>query len=170
MEVPPEYKEEITSGRTEALFIALMLMFLVFSVLRVNSHGIDGWLRVFAAVSVVFLFYSINYRKLIIRITPSNVKLRFGLFHWRIPLDNIESVFLDPVSLWRIGGAGIHFSFFAGKYRVMFNFLDHDRVVLELKQKQGLIQEIAFTTRKPDVVLELLGRLTTEHSTHGSNP
>ena len=42
---------------------------------------------------------------------------------------------LDPVSLWRLGGAGIYFSCYEGKYQAMVNFLEHPRVVVVLKKK-----------------------------------
>ena len=39
----------------------------------------------------------------------------------------------------------------------MFNFLEHPRVVVGMKRKRGPVQEIAFTTRHPEEVLQLLG-------------
>jgi len=84
------------------------------------------------------------------------LSLKFGLFTWQIPLDNIETCFIDETSLWRIGGAGIHFSPMGGRYRAMFNFLEHPRVVVCLKEKKGPVRDIAFSTTHPDKVM---GRL-----------
>jgi len=158
MEQPPDYEEYVSSGRTEALFIALTLFFLILFLSRAPDRGIDGWSLMFAAISAVFLFYSINYRTLRIRIGSGSVQLCFGLFRWLVPEADIQSVFLDTSSLWRIGGAGIHFSFFAGRYRALFNFLEHSRVVIQLKRKKGPVEEISFSTARPERVLNVLQR------------
>jgi hypothetical protein len=73
-----------------------------------------------------------------------------------MPLHNIEVCFPDTTSLWRIGGAGIHFTPLHGRYRAMFNFLAHPRLVVALKVKQGWVRDVAFSTRHPDEVLRLI--------------
>ena len=119
------YTESLTSNRTTALFAALTLLFL----------GLFLWLRSMAEIGCLaalsfgfclfFLFYTLNYRRLRIRFSVESLILRFGLFFWEIPVENIQSCSLDRISLWRIGGAGIHFSSYAGRYRAMFNFLEY---------------------------------------------
>jgi hypothetical protein len=59
----------------------------------------------------VFLFYSVNYRTLRIRITAESLKLTFGIFTWTVPLDNIGECRLDDLpALMKYGGAGVSFS------------------------------------------------------------
>jgi hypothetical protein len=104
-----------------------------------------------------FFFYSVNYRTLIIRLTPESLKLKFGVFTWAISLDNIGECRLDDLPmLMRYGGAGIHFMLIRRRYRASFNFLEHPRVVIALKKRAGLVRDISFSTRHPDKVIQLL--------------
>jgi len=54
----------------------------------------------------------------------------------------------------RMGGAGIHFMFVRGRYRVSFNVLEYPRVVLALKKKAGPVCDVSFSTRQPDEVVQ----------------
>jgi hypothetical protein len=150
------YNEQISSSRTEALFLSLTLLFLLLSIWRVNAIGFSLLSGIFFFLFIFFLFYSLNYRTLILRLSPELLELRFGLFIWTMPLNNVENCFLDDTSLWRIGGAGIHFSPMHGRYRAMFNFLEYPRVVIALKRKKGLVRDIAFSTRQPEEVLRFI--------------
>ena len=135
------------------LFLTLTVIFAVLAVWRVTVAGIDPLSLVLLSGWGFFLFYSLNYHTLIVQITKDQLILKFGLFTWTISLDNIEDCFLDDTSLWRIGGAGIHFSPIHGRYRAMFNFLEYPRVVIALKRKLGLVRDIAFSTQHPEEVI-----------------
>jgi hypothetical protein len=150
------YVERVSSPRTRAVFVVLALMGLLLLAWQATTRGLGVWAVVFFCVFAMFLFYSVNYRTLLIRLTPESLQLRFGVFQWVIPLGNVEACSLDDVSLWRIGGAGIHFSPMRGRYRAMFNFLEHPRVVVNLKVKKGPVGAIAFSTRRPDEVIRLI--------------
>lgn len=155
------YCERTSSARTEALFLLLMTLFLALSLYRANVRrqnrtGLGKLTAVFFGLSAFFLFYVLNYRTLAIHLTPETVELRFGIFTWRIAMDNVESAFLDETSLWRIGGAGIHFSPIQGRYRAMLNFLEYPRIVIRLKQQQGPVRDIAFSTRRPQQILRFI--------------
>ena len=152
----PIYEEEVSSGRTEALFVGLMLTFLMLFAWRAAAIGIGPSTIVFFCLFSMFLFYSLNYRTLVIRITTKIVRLKFGLFTWSIPLGTIEDCRLDTASLWRIGGAGIHFTIMQKRYRAMFNFLEHRRLVLMLRKKKGLVREIAFSTKRPEEIKRII--------------
>jgi len=55
-------------------------------------------------------------------------------------LDNVEGCCLDDIPmLMRMGGAGIHFMLIRKRYRASFNFLEHPRVVIAFKKKEGLV-------------------------------
>jgi hypothetical protein len=72
-------------------------------------------------------------------------------------LDKIESCGLDELPvLMRYGGAGIHFMTIRNRYRASYNFLDYPRVRITFKVKQGLVQEVSFSTRQPDEILRLI--------------
>ncbi len=151
------YHEKLSSNRTEALFLGLTLLFLLLFAWRVAAAGLGFLACVLLFFFLMFLFYSLNYRTLTIRLTPDTLKLAFGLFTWRVPLDNVRDCRLDKLpSLKRLGGAGIHFMTVDGRYRASFNFLEYPRVVLALNTKRGPVQDISFSTRRPEEILRLI--------------
>ena len=154
------YSEQVSSNKTETLFLGLTLLFLALAIWRMSAVSVDLLAVIFSALFVFFLFYALNYHTLVIQLTPQVLKLRFGLFTWTTTADNIERCFLDDIPLRRIGGAGIHFSSFQGRYRAMFNFLEYPRVVIMLKNKQGPVRDVAFSTQRPDEVLRFIQEAT----------
>jgi len=150
------YNEKLSSAKTEILFVVLTLIFLALFVWRWPSAGWNGWTVTFLCFFAFFLFYSLNYRWLKIHLTPDTLQLTFGIFTWRIAISNIKNCYLDEDSLWRFGGAGIHFMWIKGKYRAFFNFLEYPRVVVTFKEKKGPVQEIAFSTKEPERVMEII--------------
>ena len=151
------YDESVTSNRTEALFLALTLLFFLLLIWRLNAGRPNLLAAAFFCLFGLFLFYSVNYRTLIIHLTSESLKLRFGVFTWTVPLDNVEECRLDDIPvLMKIGGAGIHFMSIRKRYRASFNFLEHPRIVISLKRKAGLVRDISFSTRRPDNVIRLI--------------
>lgn len=151
------YSERTSSTRTTLLFIALTLIFFILFKWRANMIGLDFLAGVLAFFFVLFLFYTLNYRFLLISITRESLKLTFGIFHWTVPLSNIASYALDELPAFKkYGGAGIHFMMVNERYRASFNFLEYPRIVLALKRKQGSVQDVSFSTRHPDEVLQTI--------------
>lgn len=155
------YTESLTSNRTAALFVVLMLLFLALGVWRWRAAGLGFLAILLLCISLFFLFYTLNYRKLQVNLSQEALTLRFAIFQWIVPVENIQSCAVDQTSLWRIGGAGIHFSSFAGRYRAMFNFLEYPRIVIRLKHKRGPVRDIAFSTRHPEQLIQLIGAAIT---------
>lgn len=154
------YKERVTSNRTQAFFLLLTSLFAVLFKMRVKTRNRDPLASVFLLFFSFFLFYSINYRSLMIHITSEILKLKFGIFTWKVPLDNIEGCRFDDLPrLMRMGGAGIHFMNIRNRYRASFNFLEHPRVVVALRKKVGQVQDISFSTRRPDTVIRLINEV-----------
>lgn len=147
------YEERVSSTRTEVLFVALSVLFLLLLIWRATTSGLTALTLAFLCFFGFFLFYSVNYRTLIIRMAPASLELRFGVFSWKVPWETIRGCHLDPTPMWRIGGAGVHFTMIGRRYRIFLNFLEFPRVVLNLERPRGLIRDIAFTTRRPDEVL-----------------
>jgi len=151
------YEERLSSRRTEAVFIALTILFLLVFVSRLAS-GLAAPLS--AAVFFLFgvsLFYAVNYRTLQIHLTSGSLTLTFGVFAWTVPLSSVDECRLDDVPLLlRMGGAGIHFMIVGRRYRISFNFLEYPRVVVMLKERRGLVRDISFSTRRPHDVLRLI--------------
>jgi hypothetical protein len=139
------------------LFLALMILFFLFFIWRVNAGSPDFLAGTLFCLFSLFFFYSVNYRILIIRLTPESLKLTFGIFTWIVLLDNIEECSLDEIPMvMRMGGAGIHFMSIRKRYRVSFNFLEHPRVVIALSRKKGLVQDVSFSTRRPNDILRFI--------------
>jgi hypothetical protein len=150
------YHQKLSSTKTDALFIILMAVFLILFVWRWSIVGWNGWTITFLCISAFFLFYVFNYRTLKIHLTPETLQLTFGIITWRIDIANVASCHLDTPSIGSIGGAGIHFTFIKGKYRAFFNFLEYPRVVIVFKKKKGPVQELAFSTRHPEQVMQII--------------
>ena len=153
------YSEELRSSKTGMLFLALMILFLGLFAWRVSLAGFRFGPILFLCLAIFFSFYVINYRTLKIKIDEEIIHLQFGLVHWKTKLENVATWGMDDSSLFiRYGGAGVHFAFSRGKYRAFFNFLEYPRVLISFHQKQGWVQELVFSTRKPDQVLEFIQR------------
>lgn len=151
----PIYTENLSSNRTEALFLALMLLFLGLLIWRVRANRWEILGIVFAIFFSLFLFYSLNYRKLTIRITAQALKLTFGIFSWSVPLENIQAYHLDELPLFmKYGGAGIHFMSIRKLYRASFNFLEYPRILVTFKKKIGPVAGISFSTRQPEQLIQ----------------
>jgi Ca2+/Na+ antiporter len=151
------FTEEISSGRTEMLFWGLAIVCLVLFAWRMSAAGVEALGIVFLCLFLVFLFHAVNYRTLVIRITQESLQLRFGVFTWKEQLDNIAECALDEMPwVMRMGGAGIHFMFIRKRYRASFNFLEYARVVIALRSRRGLVRDLSFSTRQPQVVLRVL--------------
>jgi hypothetical protein len=149
------YNEHVSSPKTEALFLVLSFLFLCLTIWRTKRSRFNVLTALFFFFFAFFLFYTINYKTLNIRLTSESLKLTFGIFTWTIPLDNIAEYRLDEVpTLMRLGGAGIHFMMVHKRYRASFNFLEHPRVVIAFKKKIGPVQDISFSTRQPQDVLQ----------------
>lgn len=151
------YEETVSSNLTELLFAGLTILFVSLAFWRVSTQGYTLLSVGFLLLAAFFLFYSLNYRKLLIRISADNLWLKFGVFSWTVPLGNIKACRLDDLPLlMKYGGAGIHFMLIQGRYRASFNFLDGPRVVIELKNKAGLVRDVSFSTRRPEEVMRLI--------------
>jgi hypothetical protein len=149
------YSENVTSSRTEALFISLSIIFTVGLIWRIWSKGLDVLAIILLFFTSFFLFYSLNYRTLIIQLFPDALRLTFGLFSWRVPLQNVADFGLDDLPwVLEYGGAGIHFMFVRSRYRASFNFLEYPRIVIAFKNKVGLVNDISFSTRHPEQLIE----------------
>jgi len=150
------FTESLSSARTLALFIVLIMVFLALFAWSWSNVGWSGWTIAFLCISAFFLFYVFNYRTLKIRLTSETLQLTFGIFTWKVAVSNIKDCYLDEDTIWRFGGAGIHFMFIKGKYRAFWNFLEYPRVVVTLKEKKGPVSEIAFSTKHPEQVMEFI--------------
>ena len=151
------YSEKIHSNRTEIMFVGLAILFFALFIWRASIASCDGWMILFFCLSMIFLFYLFNYRTLNIQLTPEKLILKFGIFKWTVPLNNIADCRLDDIyRAMYYGGAGIHFMLIKGRYRISLNFLEYPRVAIALKVKQGFVRDVSFSTQKPDELMRLI--------------
>ena len=151
------YTEQIKSSGTSLLFLFLSILFFTLFGWRISVVGFRFFPGLFAFLGLFFFLYVLNYRTLEITINSTHLKLKFGLISWKTRLDNIQEIRLDDSpAVIKYGGAGVHFAFVKGIYRVFFNFLEYSRVLVSFKEKRGLVQQLVFTTRQPDQVLALI--------------
>ena len=73
------YHEKISSRKTEWLFVSLTILFFLLFVWRMNVSGWNGLTVAILVFACFFLFYLINYRTLIIRITSDALKLSLSV-------------------------------------------------------------------------------------------
>jgi hypothetical protein len=146
------------------LFLILTSIFAILMIWRLKMNGLDTVAVILIFFAIFFLFYSLNYRTLIIRLTSKAIKLTFGIFTWTVPYENVADCRLDDLpTMMRQGGAGIHFMTVDHRYRASFNFLEYPRVVIALKEKAGLVRDVSFSTRRPEeVILLIKGHLLVE--------
>jgi hypothetical protein len=157
------YNEKVTSKWTQAFFLGLTGLFGWMTQRRRQDRRRDLLSDISFFFTIFFLFYSLNYRTLRTHITQDKLQLRFGIFEWIVAVDNIAACKLDDLPpLMRYGGAGIHFMMVQGRYRASLNFLEHPRVVVALKRQLGPVQEISFSTRHPNEVIQLIQGAITE--------
>jgi hypothetical protein len=161
------YKESISSKKTLLLFAVLAAVFLLLSVWRAAVRGFDPLAGTLAFFCLFFLFYVINFRTLQIRITSQVLQLKFGVFSWTVPFENIAACRLDDLPKgMAMGGAGVHFMFIHRRYRASFNFLEYPRVVVGFRKKVGPVADLSFSTRRPEEIV----RLVEENAALDGNP
>ncbi len=151
------YVERLTSKRTTLFFALLSVLSFLLAIMRASWYAFEALALTLAFFSVFFLFYTVNYRVLEIKLTAKALNVTFGIFSWEVPFSQIAGAQVDSLPVIKqYGGAGIHFMFVRKRYRASFNFLEHPRVVVVLKKKIGLVQDISFSTRHPDEVIQLI--------------
>jgi hypothetical protein len=157
--VTPLYSEKIRSNITSLLFLILAIIFFVLFAWRFSVVGFRFVPGLYVFLGLFFCFYLINFRALTISITDQTLHLNFGLIHWRTDIENIaSSTLFDPPFWIKYGGAGVHFAMVDGEYMAFYNFLEYPRILIKFKQKRGRVQALAFTTRQPDTVLDILDK------------
>lgn len=158
------YHERLTSTGTQGFFLVLTLIFFIPFILRVQAAVCDWLTFTLAFFAAMFLFYTVNYCMLRIQITTQELVLKFGLFTWRESRENIQGCALDQLAAWQYyGGAGIHYLLVRGRYRVSFNFLQYPRVVVSLKKKKGLVEDISFSSEHPQELIRILSKQGIAH-------
>ncbi|MEF8833204.1 MAG: hypothetical protein V5A66_06800 [Candidatus Thermoplasmatota archaeon] len=108
------------------------------------------WLGMF----LFFLAFTANFSKLKIKINTQGLTVGYGIARKKIPWERVEDCHIDEKSALRYGGWGIRFTRVSGKWRTAYNVVGGSRVVVSLNE--GLIREVAFSTKNPEEVKEVI--------------
>lgn len=132
----------------------IMLFFLVYQIVKgpLGAKPAPTWFLL--VLALLFLGFTINFSRVIIRMTPEHVSIGYGLFKHKIPWEIVENCYLDETSAVRYGGSGIRITKVGEKWRIVYSVIGGPRVVLSLKE--GRYREVAFSTKNPDQVMSII--------------
>lgn len=158
MKIEALYQEKLTSKWITIIFLFFALLFLFFIIYQafigpLGNNPAPNW--ALAIMFLIFLFLTVNFLRLTIQITPQHLVAGYGIFKHKISWDNVESVYPDksPV-LTNYGGWGIRFGKVGGKWRLVYNIPESDRIVMSLKD--GKFREFVFSTKNSQEVITLI--------------
>lgn len=158
------YEEKIFSKWSTVIMVAFtvfLLYALIYQILvePIGARPAPNWFSLF--MFLLFLGITINFSRLIIRMTHRSLFVDYGIFKHTIHWENIEDCYPDEASVIRYGGWGIRIGRVKGKWRQVYNVIGGPRVVLLLKK--GRFKEFVFSTKNPEevmkVVKERIGRI-----------
>ncbi len=144
------YEEKIfLKGTTGvlAIFTAGSLFALVYQIFPALN-----WF--FLLMFLLFLGVTINFNRLVIRMTPRSIAVGYGIFKHTIIWENIEGCYLDEASTIKYGGWGIRIGRVKGKWILVYNVIRCPRVVLSLRE--GRFREFVFSTKSPEQVIKVV--------------
>ncbi len=151
------YKETIFSKWMTLLLGSITTIFLLIWAydLLVGLSWSDPLSRWFwPGMFLLFLLITGNFSRLKIKITSDGLSVGYGITRKKVPWERIENCHVDESSAIRYGGYGIRFTRVGGKWRTGYNVIGTPRVVISLNE--GFVREIAFSTKNPDEVMEVI--------------
>jgi len=110
------------------------------------------------ASSAVLLAVTVAFRRLPIRCTDEGVTVGYGPVRTTVSWERVEGGSRDDVSTARYGGWGIRVTRVDGRWRLGYNTIGTQRVVLSVPG--GRFDELAFSTGDPEAVLAVVERHT----------
>jgi hypothetical protein len=154
---PAIYEEKIYSRVITAVIgsvTVIMFLLLIYQVLvaPIGSNPAPNLLLL--GLGLLFLVITINFSRMIIRITPEFVSVKYGISRQKVSWENIQKCYLDKSSALAYGGSGIRIAKVEGKKRIVYSVVGGPRVVISLKK--GTYDELAFSTRNPDEVIKVI--------------
>lgn len=150
------YEEKIFQKGLTTLLTVITFIFLVLSIYLAffESLGNQVLIVIFFAMFLLFVFVTITFNTLDIKITSEFIRVSYGIIKRQISWERVEDCYLDEASVIRYGGWGIRIGKFREKWRLVYNVVGSPRVVLLLKE--GRFREFVFSTKNPDEVIELV--------------
>jgi hypothetical protein len=149
------YKERVVVWWLSAImgaFAAVMLISLIYQE-TVGPMGDDPAPSIiYLILFVVFLFMTLNFSVLSIRVGEGDIVVGFGISRRRYPFSRIRGVRRDTLSAVSYGGWGIRIASFEGRSRLVVISLEGFR-----------FDEFVLSTREPEdlmAIIESQGRLS----------
>jgi len=152
------YEEKIFSKWTTGivgLFTVGFLFGLVYQILvePIGAHPAPNWF--YLLMFLLLLGVTINFSRLVIKMTPQSISVGYGILRDAILWENIEDCYLDDTSAIWYGGWGIRMGRVKGKWRHVYNVLGCPRVAVSLK-KGRFFKEFVFSTKNPEEVIKIV--------------
>ena len=165
---PEIYRETVvfTLGRAMiAVFFVLALVFLALFVYEITTGPVgskpasDWFCLAMGLFFALMIFIISNFGKLTISATSQSITVRYGMFKKVTRWEDIGDCYMDEASpLGSYGGWGIRIGMVNGKWRLVYNVLGGQCVVLGLKN--GRFNEFVFSTRNLEAVMDVIkGRI-----------
>lgn len=134
-----------------SVFILIILIYQI----TVGPLGDDPAPSYFFLIMFIFLFIlTLNFSRLIIRVSFQAVTVGYGIIKKRIPMENIEDCEIDKTPAVRYGGAGIRTARIKGEWVLVYNVVGGPRCVLKLKE--GRIKKFVFSTKNPEEIVNVI--------------
>ncbi len=151
------YEEKIFAkviGGSLGAVSAIMLIILIYQI-TVGPLGESSEPAIFFLIMfIIFLVLTLNFARLIIRISFQSVTVGYGIIKKRIPLENIEDCEIDKTPAIKYGGAGIRTARIQGEWVLVYNVVGGARCVLKLKE--GRFKKFVFSTKSPEEVVNVI--------------
>jgi len=150
------YEEKIFSKVMAFIFGAtiLFMLALLFYFLSLPDEDNGIVVLIYLIIILILLFVGINFSILIIRITPDNLLISFGLFKKRIAWGDIKKCEIVNMSWTKFGGIGIRYTKLQGKTVLAYIVEGATKIALEMKGKKP--QMFVFSTKNPNEILNII--------------
>ncbi len=151
------YEEKIFAKLIGGLFGALSVIMLIMLIYRITMGPLGedpAPTTFFLIMFIIFLLLTLNFSRLIIRISFQYITVGFGIVKKRIPWEIIEDCEIDKTSVLKCGGAGIRAARIKGEWVLVYNVVGGSRCVLKLKE--GRFGKFVFSTKNPEEVVNVI--------------
>ena len=130
--------------------VTLVMFWQVIQQMQVGSSGeAPSWLL--PVMLGLFVFLTLNFAWLTIRITDEEVVVAYGVIRHRMRWEDIDDCHVDEASATWYGGYGIRVGWYKGKRRLIYNTIGDPRVVLLTANTSS--PEFVFSTAQPEDVV-----------------
>jgi hypothetical protein len=151
------YEEKVFAKIIGGMLGAVTVMMVIILIWQVMFTSLDEveWLPIlFITMFFLFLFLTLTFSRLIIRVSFQGVTVSFGIIKKSIPWENIEGIEIDETSAIKYGGAGIRTARIKGEWVLVYNVIGGPRCALRLKE--GRFKRFVFSTKNPEEVVNVI--------------